>query len=75
MIQKIKIIALAVLVLLAVIIVLQNKEQVETKLLFVSLMMPRAALLFGTMVTGFALGILTAGRLMRRAKKESDGES
>ena len=67
--QKIQIVVGAILAVLVVIIVLQNTEQVETKLLFMSVTMPRAALLFGTFVVGFALGALTGGRLLRRAKK------
>jgi uncharacterized integral membrane protein len=67
--QKVQIVVGAVLALLIVIIVLQNTEQVETKLLFISVTMPRAALLFGTLVIGFALGALTGGRLLSRAKK------
>ena len=69
--QKIKIILGAVIALLTVIIVLQNTEEVETTLLFVSVKMPRAALLFGTLVIGFALGVLTASRLVSRVKKTS----
>jgi putative membrane protein len=67
--QKIKIVVVAVLALLAVIVVLQNTEQVETKLLFVSLTMPRAALLCGTLVIGFLLGALASGQLVARGQK------
>lgn len=67
--RKIQIVSGAVVALLVIIVVLQNTEQVETKLLFISVSMPRAALLFGTLVIGFALGALTGGRLLTRAKK------
>ena len=67
--QKARVIVMAIIGLLVIIIVLQNTEAVETKLLFLKLEMPRAALLFGTLIIGFALGVLTAGRLM--AKKSS----
>ncbi len=40
----------AIAALLVLIIVLQNTEAVGTKLLFVTVTMPRAALLFGTMI-------------------------
>ena len=66
--QKAKIACGVIIALVTVIIVLQNTAEVETTLLFVSVKMPRAALLFGTLVIGFALGILTASRLMGRAK-------
>ena len=45
-----KILVIAGLAILVLIVVLQNTESVETKLLFMSLTMPRAALLFGTLV-------------------------
>ena len=47
MFSKIKVVAAAVVALLVLIVVLQNTEAVETKLLFVSVTMPRAALFFG----------------------------
>ena len=65
-IKKIKIIGGALLALLAVIVVLQNTEVVETRILFTTIAMPRAALLIGTLVIGFALGMLTGGRIMAR---------
>jgi len=68
--RKAKLIAIAVAVLLVIVIVLQNTESVETKILFLKLEMPRAALLFGTLVIGFALGVLTAGRLFAARKSD-----
>ena len=55
---KLKIILVAVVGLLTLIVVLQNTDAVETKLLFVSVTMPRAALLFGAFLIGFLLGVL-----------------
>ncbi len=66
---KYKVVALAVIGLLVLIVILQNTEAVETKLLFVSVSMPRAVLLFGTLLAGFALGVLTAGRIARKSKR------
>jgi hypothetical protein len=31
--------------------------------------MPNAALLFGTLIIGFAIGVLTAGHIVSRAKR------
>ena len=70
LIQKIKIVVVASLALLVVIVVLQNTEVVETKILFTTISMPRAALLFGTLIIGFVIGVLTGGRIMARIKKE-----
>ena len=68
---KFKIVAIAVVSLLVLIVVLQNTEPVETKILFVSVKMPRAVLLFGTSLVGFALGVLTAARIGRKPKKSA----
>jgi uncharacterized integral membrane protein len=66
--QKVKMILGAVLAVLVIIVVLQNTEEVETDLLFFTIKMPRAALLAGTAVIGFALGVITAGRLVKKSK-------
>lgn len=66
---KFKVILLAVVGLLVLIVVLQNTQAVETRLLFLTVTMPRAVLLFGTLLVGFALGVLTAGRIARKPKQ------
>lgn len=71
--QKIKFTAVAVLALMVLIVVLQNTESVDTRVLFLTITMPRAALLFGALVVGFIIGIFTAGKLIGR-KKEPDEE-
>ena len=58
--NTIKLITAAVLALMGLVIVLQNTDSVETKLLFVTLEMPRAVLLFGTTTIGFLIGILVS---------------
>lgn len=70
-IQKIKIAAIALLALIVLIIVLQNTQSVETKILFLSITMPRAALLFGALVVGFIIGVFTAGKLLVRKPSQS----
>ena len=62
--DKAKIIIAAILAPLTLIIVLQNTENVDTKVLFMTISLPRAALLFGTMVIGFILGVVMAGRIL-----------
>lgn len=52
-----------VITILVVIVILQNTEEVTTKLLFVEVTMPRAFLLAGALV----IGCIT-GSLMRTAK-------
>lgn len=60
-----KIAVAVVLVTLVIIVVLQNTEPVETRLLFASVTMPRAALLAGTTAVGFLSGWLF-GKLRKR---------
>jgi uncharacterized integral membrane protein len=67
--NKLKIVGVAVIALIVVIVVLQNTQSVETKLLFLTVTMPNAALLFGTLIIGFAIGVLTAGDIVSRAKR------
>ena len=68
-ISKLKLVAIGVIALFAVIVVLQNTQAVETKLLFLTLTLPNAALLFGTLIIGFAIGVLTAGHIVSNAKR------
>ena len=58
--RNVKIITAAILAILVVIIVVQNREPVATHLLFATVVMPHAVLLFITAGTGFALGVLLA---------------
>jgi uncharacterized integral membrane protein len=64
--NRFKLTSIAILTLLGVIIILQNTEPVETRLLFVSITMPRAILLMGTTLIGFALGILVSFFFQRK---------
>ena len=68
---KLKLVALLVLVLLAIVLVMQNTQAVETRLLFATVTMPRAALLGLTLLIGFACGILVAIRVGKK-KDASD---
>lgn len=68
-IDKLKIVAVAVVALVVMVVVLQNTQAVETKLLFLKVTMPNAALLFGTLVIGFTIGVLTAGHIISGAKR------
>lgn len=64
-----KLIISAILALLLLIVVLQNTQAVETKILFTSFTMPRAVLLFGTAIIGFVMGVLVTFRAGKRAPK------
>jgi putative membrane protein len=64
--NKLKIAVAAIVAVLLIIVILQNTQQVETKLLFVTVSMPRAVLLLTTLVVGFVIGLLAAGRLSKK---------
>ena len=68
--NRFKMISIAILTIVGVIIILQNTEQVETKLLFLSITMPRAILLMGTTLIGFALGILVSFFFQRKEQSK-----
>ncbi|MFH2219665.1 MAG: lipopolysaccharide assembly protein LapA domain-containing protein [Pseudomonadota bacterium] len=61
--RRAKLVGITVLALFIAIVVLQNTESVETKILFFTLTMPRALLLFLTALTGFIIGLLSSLRL------------
>ena len=62
MMQKIKLVVIAILAVLVLIVALQNTANVETKLLFATVTMPRAILLFVMLVIGFVIGWLSGAR-------------
>ena len=64
---KFKTVIIPTLVILVIVIVLQNTQAVETKILFMSVTMPRAILLLVTFLLGFAVGIVTAKTLTTKA--------
>ena len=66
---KAKLTTAFVLAVLFIILVLQNTEPVETKFLFLTATMPRAALLGITMLLGIAVGILVSLGLTGKRKK------
>jgi putative membrane protein len=72
--NKLKAVAIVVIALIVAIVVSQNTQPVETKLLFVTMTLPNAALLFGTLIIGFAIGVLTAGHIVSSAKRRLPNE-
>ncbi len=58
MLKKIKLYTGLVLLAAVIILVFQNTQAVETKFLFMTMTMPRAALLAITMLIGIFIGIL-----------------
>ncbi len=64
--NRIKIAVAAVVAILAIIVIFQNTEVVETRLLFVTVDMPRALLLIVTLLLGVLLGLMAAIRIRRK---------
>ena len=61
---------LALVAVLVLVVVLQNTGSVETRILFATVTMPRAVLLFVTLLAGFVLGLVASGwRGQERGKK------
>ena len=58
---ELRLVVEAILAVLVVVVVLQNLAPVSTKLLFVTVEMPKALLLIVTLGIGFAAGLLAAG--------------
>ena len=60
--NKVKLFVVALIVVLVVIVIFQNRERDTVTLLFVDVTMPRFAWLAGSLLIGFALGALTPWR-------------
>lgn len=71
MLNKIKLFAVFALLILILIVILQNGQSVETKFLFATVTMPRAALLAITLLIGHASGILMAFYLIKRRSRKN----
>ena len=56
--KKAKLVIVLVLVAIVAIIVLQNTASIETRVLWYSITMPRAVLIFVTSLVGFAAGVI-----------------
>ena len=69
---KVKLIGALVLIAVVLVIVFQNTEPVATRLLFVTVTMPRAALLATTMLIGVAIGMLIALTISGRKSMTRD---
>ena len=74
---KVKLVAALVLAILAIIVVFQNMEPVATQLLFITIEMPRAAMLALTLLVGIAIGVfatLVVSARRNRGIKPSEPE-
>ena len=67
--KKAKVVVIIIILLLALIVFLQNTNAVETKLLFMTITMPRVLLLMLTFILGFIGGLITASYILRKPDK------
>lgn len=69
MMKKIKQFLILIVSCLILIIIFQNLQYVETRILFFTLILPRSVLLLFMVLIGYAMGIVTSFFLKKRKKK------
>jgi uncharacterized integral membrane protein len=73
--RKAKIVVILIISLLSLIVFVQNRQVVDTKLLFVTITMPLVLLLILTFIMGSILGLVIASYVLREPRKpRSPGE-
>lgn len=70
--KKMKTIVIIVLTLSVFIVILQNTQAVETRLLFLTITMPKALLIIVTLLVGFALGVIVTSLLCANSPSHRD---
>jgi uncharacterized integral membrane protein len=69
--KNIKHILVLIISVLILIIIFQNLQYVETRILFLTITLPRSVLLFIMAAIGFLLGIMTSFLFKRKKKSKS----
>ncbi len=67
--KNVKLFLIILFLSLALVVSLQNKQEVETKILFTTITMPRVLLLLSTLTLGFFVGLITASLIRRKSGK------
>ncbi|MBX2991231.1 MAG: LapA family protein [Bacteroidetes bacterium] len=67
--EKLRLVGALIGVVLLIIVILQNTEDVDTRILFVTISMPRALLIFISALIGAAVGIV-AGMILSKKKPD-----
>ena len=60
--NRFKLVTIAVVATLVLVVILQNMETVDTRILFITISMPRAVLLAVMALIGFIVGVLFRGK-------------
>jgi uncharacterized integral membrane protein len=74
-VEIMKPVVIIVLTLLVSIVLLQNTQAIETKLLFITATMPKALLLIRTLLVGFSFGIIVTNLLGANPSSHKDSMS
>lgn len=69
---RVKLVTILVLAVVAVVVVLQNTQAVETRILFATVTMPRAVLLLVAVVFGFSLGVVVSLAVVKKKAGKPD---
>lgn len=72
--RNLKLAGIAAAVIVVLILLFQNRADVDTRILFVTITMPRAVLLVVMLAVGFVLGLLTAMRTRSKADSKTESE-
>ena len=67
--KKFKIVLIIVILAIAVVVALLNKEEVTTNLIFTSIKLPHMLLILVTFAVGFFGGLITASLLRKKPPK------
>ena len=73
--RNIKVIVIVIMFLLLLIVALKDPQSVETKVLFMTITMPRALLPFLTFFFGFVVGSVSVVAVMRKGKKFTNNKT
>ena len=70
--KRAKLALVIILVIAVIVVIVQNTAAVETRLLFVTVTMPRALLLLITLAAGFVLGVVFSFPSTRKKEPSHD---
>jgi len=73
--RKVKLIVIIIVSVLTIVILLQNTEPVQARVLFATVQMSRALLMMLTFVLGFIVGILVPTYFLRKAGGKTKSEA
>lgn len=68
--DKLKLVFAAIVAIILIILIVQNREDVEIRLLVATVTMPRALLIAITALFGFAIGVLASLAFSRQRGRE-----